>query len=162
MTAALPWTSVGVAKGYRGNPRVSPARATAHGASTANATVVATARAAVLFVTNSVVPTMATQGSPRQLQRQFPRTSNHSNFHGHPRPLPRQSSDTRQWPRKSAAVATAIPRTSNHSNFHGHPRQSSDTRQLPRKSTAIATEISMAFRGHPRQLNCHGNRRQFP
>ena len=105
MTAAFPWTSVGVATGYRGTPRVSKARATAHGASTANATVVATASAAVLSVANSVVPTMA---------------------------------------------------------IHGHPRQSSDTRQLPRKSTAIAIAISRAFRGHPLQLNCNVNRRQFP
>ena len=69
MTAALPWTSVSVATGYHGNPRVSTARATAHGASTANVTFVATARAAVLSVANSVVPTMATHGSPRQLPR---------------------------------------------------------------------------------------------
>ena len=151
------------------------------------------ARAAVLSMANSVVPTMATHGSPRQLPRQCPRTSNHSNFHGHPRPLPRLSSDTRQLPRKSAEIATStaistaicghchgnppicgnydasprqlprqFPQTSNHSNFHGHPRQSSDTRQLPRKFTAIATAISTAFRGHPRQLNSHVNRRQFP
>ena len=47
-------------------------------------------------------------GSPRQLPRQFPRTSNHSNFHGHSRQLSRQSSDARQLPRKSAAIPTAI------------------------------------------------------
>ena len=69
MTAALPWTSVGVATGYRGNPRVSTAKAMAYGASTANDTVVATARAACLSVANSVVPTMVTHGSPRQLPR---------------------------------------------------------------------------------------------
>ena len=83
MTAELSWIPMGVATGYRGNPRVSTASATAHGPSTANATVVATVRAAVLSVAKSVVPTMATHGSPRQLPRQFPRTSNHSNFHGH-------------------------------------------------------------------------------
>ena len=65
MTAAFPWTSLGVATGYRGNPRVSKARATAHGAFTANATVVAEARAAGLSMTNSVVPTMATHRIPR-------------------------------------------------------------------------------------------------
>ena len=59
MTAELPWTSAGVATGYRGNPRVS----------TATATVVATARAAVLSVANSVVPIVATYGRPWQLPR---------------------------------------------------------------------------------------------
>ena len=146
MTAALPWTSVGVATGYRGNPRVSTARATAHGASTANATVVATARAAVLSVANFVVPTVATHGSPRQLPRQFPRTSNHSNFHGHPRPLPRQSSDTRQLPRKSAAIATAI---------------SADVRpqQFPRPSAAILRYTASATEVHG---NCHSNFHGIP
>ena len=72
MTAELPWTSVGVATGYRGNPRVSTESATAHGTSTANAMVMATARAAVLSAANFVVSTMATHGSPRQLPRQFP------------------------------------------------------------------------------------------
>ena len=126
---------------------------------------------------------------------------------GHPRPLPRQSSDTPQLPRKPAAIATAIsadvkpqqfPRpsavivtaifryaaiaTEVRGNCHGNFRGSQTTaisttirgnppiqgnchgnpRQLPRKSTAIATAISTAFRGHPRQLNCHVNRRQFP
>ena len=96
MTAELPWTSVGVAKGYRGNSQVSTASATAHGTSTANATVVFTACAAVLStasatahgtstanatvvftacaavlsVANSVVPTMATHGCPWQLPPQ--------------------------------------------------------------------------------------------
>ena len=110
------------------------------------------------------------RGHPRPLPR-----SCHGNFRGcqttatftairgHPRPLPRQSSDTRQLPRKSTPLPRQFPRASNHSNFHGHPRQSSDTRQLSRKSksTAIATAISMAIRGHPRQLNYHVNRRQF-
>ena len=141
MTAALPWTSMGVATDYRGNPRVSTARATAHGASTAHATVVATARAAVLSVANSVVPTMATHGSPRQLPRQFPRTSNHSNFDGHPQPLPRQSSDTRQIPRKSAATATAI---------------SADVKpqQFPRPSAAILRHPGIVTQVHG---NCHSN-----
>ena len=87
MTAALPWTYVGAAKGYRGNPRVPAARATPHGASTANATVVATARAVVLSVENSVVPTMATHGSPRKLPLQFRRrktTAISTAFRGHP------------------------------------------------------------------------------
>ena len=202
MTTALPWTSVGVATGYRGNRRVSTARATAHGASTADchgcghgtcrgsvrgklrgtnhgnprkSAAISTAISADVKPQQFPRPSAATRGhchgnppilgnyheSPRQLPRQFPRTSIH--IRGHPRPLPRQSSDTRQLPRKSAAIATAIsadvkpqkfprpsaairghchgnlpilgnhhgsprqsprqfPRTSNHSNFHGHPR----------------------------------------
>ena len=79
-TAELPWTSVGVATGNYGNPRVltasdtvhgtSTASATAHDTSAANDTVVVTTRAAVLSVANSVVPTMTTHGRPRQLPRQ--------------------------------------------------------------------------------------------
>ena len=65
MTAELSWTSVGVAMGYHGYPRHSMACATAHGTSTENDMVVATTRAAVLFVENSVVPIMATHGSLR-------------------------------------------------------------------------------------------------
>ena len=87
ITATLMWTSVSVATGYRGNLRVSTARATAHCASTANATVVATARAVVLSVENSVVPTMATHGSPRKLPLQFRRrktTAISTAFRGHP------------------------------------------------------------------------------
>ena len=146
MTAALPWTSVGVATGYRGNPRVSTARATAHGASTANATVVATARAAVLSVANSVAPTMATQGSPWQLTRSFPPTSNHSNFHGRPRP--------------SAAIATAILRyaaitTETRGNCHGNFRG--------RQTTAISTAIRGNCHGNlPIRGNCHRSPRQLP
>ena len=70
MTAELSWTSVGVATGYRGNLRVSTASATAHGTSTANATFVVTARAAVLSVANPVVPTMAIHGGLRHLPGQ--------------------------------------------------------------------------------------------
>ena len=68
---------------------------------------------------------------------------------GHPRPLPRQSSDTWQLPRKAAAITTAISMA-----IRGHPRplprQSSDTRQLPRKSAAIATAVSADVK--PQQL----------
>ena len=95
MTAELPWTSVGVATSYRGNSWVSTASATAHDTSTATATVVVTARAAVQSVANSFASIMATHGSS-PLPRQFPRTSNRSNFHGHP------------WP--SGAIAMAILR----------------------------------------------------
>ena len=161
MTAALPWTSVGVATGYRGNPRVSTARATAHGASTANATVVTTARATVRSEANSVAPTMATHGSPRRLPRQFPQMSNHSNFPGYQRQLSRQSSDTWHLPRKLAAVATTI-------SADVKPRQFSRPSAVILRYWAIATEviiaraISTAFRGHRRQLKCRVHRRQFP
>ena len=67
----------GVATGYRGNLRVSTASATARGTSTANATVVATAHAAVLSGTNPVVPTMATHAFPRQLPRQSSDSDTH-------------------------------------------------------------------------------------
>ena len=149
----LPWKSAG----FHGKGNGSRA-------CTANSTLVATARAAVLSVANSAG---INHGNPRKYAaiakaisadikpQPFISTAIrghchgnppiHSNYHGRPRELPRQ-----------------LPRTSNHSNFHGHPRQSSDTRQLPRKFTAIATAISTAFRGHPRQLNSHVNRRQFP
>ena len=81
-------------------------------------------------------------------------TAIHSHCHGNPPIRGKYHGSPRQLPRP-------FPRTSNHSNFHGHPQQSSDTRELSRKSTAIATAISMAFCGHPWQLNCHFNRRQF-
>ena len=122
MTAEFPWISVGVATDYRGNPRVFTASATGHGTSAANATVVATARSrgssrGKLHRTNNGNPRKSAEtavtistairgylprqrgnhhGSPRQLPRQFPRTSNRSNFHGHPRP--------------SASIASAILR----------------------------------------------------
>ena len=77
MTAALPWTSVVVATGYRGNPRFSTTRATAHGGPSA---------------ANSVVPTMATHGSPRKFHGNFrgrPTTATPTAVRGHSRPLPR-------------------------------------------------------------------------
>ena len=179
MTAALPWTSVGVATGHRGNPWISTARTATHGASTANVTVVATARAAVLSVANSVVPSMATHGNPRQLPRQFLRTSIHSNFHGYPRPSAaiatetlRYAANTTEAPgkrlgsfrgRQTAAIFKAIlgyPRPL--------PRDSSDTQQLPRKSTTIPRRFPPMsnhsnFHGNPPiRENCHGRPRQFP
>ena len=66
MTVALPWSSVGLATGYRGIrgfPLQGSPLSTVHGASTASAAVVTMARAAVLSVATSVVPTMATHGS---------------------------------------------------------------------------------------------------
>ena len=55
------------------------------------------------------------RGNPRQLSCQFPRTSNRSNFHGHPRPStaihchcnPPIRGDYHESPRKSTAISTA-------------------------------------------------------
>ena len=77
----------GVATGCRGNSRVSTASATAHGTSTVNAT----ACAAVLSVANSVVPTIATHESRRQLPLQFP-VAISTAIRGRPRSLRQQSS----------------------------------------------------------------------
>ena len=46
------------------------------------------------------------------------------NFHGHPRPLPRQRGNHHGSPRKSTALPRQFPWTFNRSNFHGHPRPS--------------------------------------
>ena len=112
ITAELPWTSVGVAMGYRENPRVSTASVTAHGTSTENATVVATARAAVLSVANSVVPTMenhfaaiATAVFADVQPKQFPRPSAAVRGYCHGNSLIRGNCHVR--PRKSAAIAAA-------------------------------------------------------
>ena len=104
MTAEIPWTPVSVATGYRGNPRVSTAGATAHGTSTVKTTVVATTRGTVLSVAKSAVPTIATHGSLRHLPRK------RGNHHG----IQRSSTEiatavfagvqTQQFPRQSAAV----------------------------------------------------------
>ena len=78
--------------------------------------------AAVFSVANSVVPTMATPGNPQKLPRQFPRPS--------------------------AAIATAVS-----ADVH--------SKQFPRPSTAIATAIrryaatSSEVRGSPRLLPQH-------
>ena len=130
----LPWMSAG----FHG--------ATAHSTSTANATVVATALAALLSAANSVVPTMA-----MHVRDQCHGIGNcRGSFHGYPRSLQRQSSDRRQSPRKSAAIATAV---------------SSDVEQFTRPSaavelsTAIATAI-IRWAATPTEI-C-GNPRQWP
>ena len=82
--------------------------------------------------------------TPRQMPRKFhgrQTTAISMENQGHPRQLPRQSSNTRQLPRNSTAIATAISRTSNHCNFHG----------IPRPSAAIALPHALAIGGH-----CHG------
>ena len=63
MTVALPWSSVGLSMGYRENRgfrRQGLRLSIVHGDSTASATVVAMACAAVLSVPTSVIPTMVT------------------------------------------------------------------------------------------------------
>ena len=72
MTAELPWTSVGVATGYRGKSGVSTASATAHGTST-QLPRLWPRHVPPFRPCNSVVPIMATDGSLRQLPRHFPR-----------------------------------------------------------------------------------------
>ena len=81
------------------------------------------------------------RGNPRQLSCQFPRTSNRSNFHGHPRP--------------STAIATAILRYAaittkvrgSPQQFPQHvpqfcPWQTPSHQPCPRKSAAISTAVS--------------------
>ena len=173
MTAEFPWNSVSVASGYRRNPRVSTASATAHGTSTVNATVVATARHVPLFC-------------PWQLRR-----TNHDflrncrgNFDGHPRPLPRQRGNHHGSPRKFAAIAMAVsmdvqpqqlprPSTAVRGHCHGNHPMRGKYHGIPQKSAAIATAVSpnvqpqqfpwpsAAVRGHCHG-NCHVNRRKFP
>ena len=146
----------------RGFPRQGPRLSIVHGASTASATVVAMARAVVLSVATSVVPTI---WQPTEILRQLPRhipwppprqlprqsTAINGECHGIRRQLPRQSShgkchgNTRQLSRRSTAIATAIPRSPSDVN----------PLQFPRKPTA--------FRGHPRRLpRQSSNTRQLP
>ena len=81
-------------------------------------------------------------GSPRQLPRQFPQTSNHRNFHGHPRPSAAIATGTFRY----SAITTEV-RGNHHGNFHG------------RQTTAISTAI---HDNPPIQANCHGSARQLP
>ena len=119
MAAELPWASVTIVTGYRGKPLVS----TAPGTSTANATVVATACAAVFLLQTP------------SYQR-WQRTGVRDNCHGW------------QFPRLSAAIATAtkqLPRKSAdvlgncHSSNRGRP------------TAAISTVIRGRLRSLPRQ-----------
>ena len=170
MTAELPWTSVRVATGYRGNPRVSTASATAHGLFTTNIAVVATARAAVFSVANSVVSTMETHGSSRQLPPQFSRKLRWKR----PRPPAAIATATRQSPRTSAEIVAAdvqpkrFPRPSEtaRGHCHGNPPIRGEHHGISRNSAAIATAraailsvtnsvvptMPTAVRG-----NCHGS-----
>ena len=119
MTTALPWTSAGVAAGYRRNPRVSTASATDHGTprqmprfshGTRRSSVGGKLGrinhgnpAAVAISTDfrgrchgNAAITPEVREIVGQFPRHFPRTSSQRNFHDHPRP--------------SAAIAKAIPR----------------------------------------------------
>ena len=144
ITATLPWTSVGVTTGYRGNPRVFTAKVTAH----------ALARQIPRLWPRHVprfcpwqtprVSTMATHGSTRQLPRQFPRTSNHS--HSFPRPSAAIATATLRY-----TVITTEGRGNCHDNFRG------------RQTTAISTAIRGNCHGNPPiRGNCHGSPWQFP
>ena len=114
LTAELPWTFVGVITGYRGNPRVSTASATRLMTLPRQMPRLwLTPRAAVASVANSVVPTMASHGSPRQLRQEF---------HGYPRPLLRQRVNHHGSPR---LLTRQFPRTSYRTKIttiRGHPR----------------------------------------
>ena len=155
MTVALPWSSVGLATGYRGNPRVSTARATAfhvHGASTASATVGyghGTCRGSVHDNLRGTC-----HGKPRKYHGNC-----HGIFHGHLHVICRGN------PRQSTAKATAFP-----GNCHGNPPTASamtirgnchgTPRQLPQQFPR--TSIHCNFHGKPRHSaairgNCHGN-----
>ena len=131
------------------------ASARPQGNSTATVTVVATARAAVLSLANSFVPTMATHGSPRQLPRQFPRKMPW--FHGHPQSLPRERDNHHGSPQTSAAIATAgfadiqpqqVPRISVavRSRCHGNPPIRGDYHgKLAAIAAKRATVLSVAY-----------------
>ena len=148
----------------RGFPRQGPRLSVVHGASTANATVVAMVRAAVLSVATSLVPTMATHGSTTATATAYSvatSTSIAAVIHGNQRQMPRHSTSIatvilpRQVPWVYVEIDTELHSCCN-ANFHrrqttatsmafrGHPRQLprkfSNTRQLSRTSTAIATD----------------------
>ena len=140
MTAELPWTSVGVGTDYRelrGFSRQVPR-------------VMALPRqmprcwprhvAAVLSVAHSVVPTMATHGNSWKMPRQFPR------------PSAAIATATRQSPRKSVAIARAVsadvqsnsetisrPSAAIRVHCHGDPPIRGDFHESTWESAAIAT-----------------------
>ena len=154
---------MGLATGYRGNPRVSTARATAfhcamrfHGK--CHGCGHGTCRASVrgnLRGSRHVNPrkdhgnchgifhgplhvncrgkTTAIKGECREIPRQLPRQSSHSKCHGNKRQLPRHSKAT------ATAIATPI--------FTG-----GNLRRFPRQTTAFRGDCHGNFRS-----NCHGN-----
>ena len=152
-----PMISLGVATAYRRSPRVS----------TANPTMVVTARAAVLSVANCVARNTATHVSPRQLPRHFPRN------------LPWQFSRlsaaiataTRQLPRNSAgkrkSAATGMGESADAKPRH-FPRPFAAARQSAAMATSIFRQAAIAtqVRGRPRQFTTEGfldvQSQQFP
>ena len=138
VTVALAWSSVALATGYHGNPRVSTASATAFqctGASTASATVAAMRRAAAMSMATSVGPAMATHGRTTATATVYymaTSTSNTAAMHGNQRRM------LQQFPH-STASAKAI--------FTG-----GYLRQITRQTTAFRSDCHGNFRG-----NCRGN-----
>ena len=171
MTVARPWSSVGLASGYRGNPWVSTARATpfyctwrshgrCHGCGhgTCRGSVRGNLRGTNhgnpreyhgschgIFHAHLRVNCRGNQRQPKANATAFhdiPRQTSHSKCHG----------NTRQLPRNSTAVATELPRTPNHRNFHGIPWHSAAFRGIARQ-----------FHGYPPMSgNCHRTPRQLP
>ena len=126
----------GCCHGLRWKFAGSTARATSHGDSTANVTVAATARAAVLSV--AIATAISADAKPQQ--------------------FPRPSATIATAILRHMAIATEI-RGNCHGNFRGRQTTAiSSTIHGNLRYKAIATEV----RGHPRQLNCHVNGRQFP
>ena len=120
----------------RGNPRQSTVKATAfHGNCHGNPPKCHGSTRQLPRNSTAVATAISTDAKPQQFARKT------TAFRGHPRQLPRQSSDTRRLKRNSTAIATANSRTPNHCNFHG----------IPRPSTAISLPHSAAIGG-----NCHG------
>ena len=96
------------------NPRTSPAITTVISADVKPQQCPRPSAATRGYCHGNLLTRVNYRGRPRQLPRQFPLTSNYSNFNGHQR----YSSDTMQLPQKSTTIATAISTA-----FQGHPRQ---------------------------------------
>ena len=137
----LPWVLPRVTVEIRGFPRQGPRLSTVHGAPTAGATVVAMARAAVLSVATSVVPTMATHGSTTAAATAYSMLTSASiaaAINGNQRRMPRHSTTFHGNPPTASVMAIR-------GNCHETPRL------LPRNYHGRQTTgISTAFRGIPR------------
>ena len=122
MTAEIPWTSVGVATGYRGNPRVSTAIANAMDVATAHPAFLARGKlrrtnhgylrkSAVIATAASAETALAISAAIRGHCHgiaAITTTEVHGIFHGSLRGFNR--SDFHGYPRPSAAIPTAILR----------------------------------------------------
>ena len=103
MTTDVGCTSVSVVTGN--HPHVDTAKATAY-CTTKNATVEVVVRVTGISVANSIVPTIATHGSPWQFRRNVMR--NHPwQFHGLERPLPPHRVNHHGSLRRSVGITTA-------------------------------------------------------